>query len=205
MPVRVRPRVPFLIILVESFMFIQIEETPNPNALKFLPGLEISPEGPIFLNSFEEAVQRSSLAVKIFQVGNVEAVFYGKEFITVTKSEQSEWSLLKPEILMVVMDHLVAGLPVFDEPQNIFRDIDTDGMSDIEKQIIEIIETRVRPSVAMDGGDIVYQGFEDGIVYLQLRGACSGCPSSSITLKNGIESMLQHFVPEVKGVEAVEE
>ena len=157
-------------------MFIQIEETPNPNALKFLPGLEISPEGPIFLNSF-----------------------------TVTKSEQSEWSLLKPEILMVVMDHLVAGLPVFDEPQNIFRDIDTDGMSDIEKQIIEIIETRVRPSVAMDGGDIVYQGFEDGIVYLQLRGACSGCPSSSITLKNGIESMLQHFVPEVKGVEAVEE
>ena len=116
-------------------MFIQIEETPNPNALKFLPGLEISPEGPIFLNSFEEAVQRSSLAVKIFQVGNVEAVFYGKEFITVTKSEQSEWSLLKPEILMVVMDHLVAGLPVFDEPQNIFRDIDTDGMSDIEKQI----------------------------------------------------------------------
>ena len=205
MPVRVRPRVPFLIILVESFMFIQIEETPNPNALKFLPGLEISPEGPIFLNSFEEAVQRSTLAVKIFQVGNVEAVFYGKEFITVTKSEQSEWSLLKPEILMVVMDHLVAGLPVFDEPQNIFRDIDTDGMSDIEKQIIEIIETRVRPSVAMDGGDIVYQGFEDGIVYLQLRGACSGCPSSSITLKNGIESMLQHFVPEVKGVEAVEE
>ena len=205
MPVRVRPRVPFLIILVESFMFIQIEETPNPNALKFLPGLEISPEGPIFLNSFEEAVQRSSLAVKIFQVGNVEAVFYGKEFITVTKSEQSEWSLLKPEILMVVMDHLVAGLPVFDEPQNIFRDIDTDGMSDIEKQIIEIIETRVRPSVAMDGGDIVYQGFEDGIVYLQLRGACSGCPSSSITLKNGIESMLQHFVPEVKAVEAVEE
>jgi Fe-S cluster biogenesis protein NfuA len=186
-------------------MFIQIEETPNPNALKFLPGLEISPEGPIFLNSFEEAVQRSSLAVKIFQVGNVEAVFYGKEFITVTKSEQSEWSLLKPEILMVVMDHLVAGLPVFDQTQNIFKDIDTDGMSDIEKQIIEIIETRVRPSVAMDGGDIVYQGFEDGIVYLQLRGACSGCPSSSVTLKNGIESMLQHFVPEVKGVEAVEE
>jgi Fe-S cluster biogenesis protein NfuA len=106
---------------------------------------------------------------------------------------------------MVVMDHLVAGLPVFDQPQNIFKDIDTDGMSDIEKQIIEIIETRVRPSVAMDGGDIVYQGFEDGIVYLQLRGACSGCPSSSVTLKNGIESMLQHFVPEVKGVEAVEE
>ena len=124
MPVRVRPRVPFLIIISRIIMFIQIEETPNPNALKFLPGLEISPEGPIFLNSFEEAVQRSSLAVKIFQVGNVEAVFYGKEFITVTKSEQSEWSVLKPEILMVVMDHLVAGLPVFDQTQNIFKDID---------------------------------------------------------------------------------
>lgn len=186
-------------------MFIQTEETPNPNALKFLPGFEISPEGPVFLNTFEEAVQRSSLAAKIFQIGNVEAVFYGKEFITITKSEQSAWLLLKPEILMVIMDHLVAGLPVFDESQNVFRDIDTDGMSDIEKQIIEIIETRVRPSVAMDGGDIVYQGFEEGVVYLQLRGACSGCPSSSITLKNGIESMLQHFVPEVKSVEAVEE
>ena len=106
---------------------------------------------------------------------------------------------------MVIMDHLVAGMPVFDEPQNTFKEIDTDGMSDVEKQIVEIIETRVRPSVAMDGGDIIYQGFENGVVYLQLRGACSGCPSSSITLKNGIESMLQHFVPEVSSVEAVEE
>jgi Fe-S cluster biogenesis protein NfuA len=186
-------------------MFIQTEETPNPNAIKFLPGCVISPQDPVFLNSFEEAVQRSSLAAKIFQIGEVTAVFYGKEFITVTKSEQADWTLIKPEILMVIMDHLVAGLPIFDESQNVFKDIDTEGMSDIEKQIIEIIETRVRPSVAMDGGDIVYQGFEDGIVYLQLRGACSGCPSSSITLKNGIESMLQHFVPEVKAVEAVEE
>jgi len=106
---------------------------------------------------------------------------------------------------MVVMDHLVAGMPVFDESQNALKEIDTDGMSDVEQQIVEIIETRVRPSVAMDGGDIVYQGFEDGVVYLQLRGACSGCPSSSVTLKGGIESMLQHFVPEVKSVEAVEE
>ena len=106
---------------------------------------------------------------------------------------------------MIIMDHLIAGMPVFDEPQNLFTEIDTNGMGDIEKQIVEIIQTRVRPSVAMDGGDIVYQRFEDGVVYLQLRGACSGCPSSSITLKNGIESMLQHFVPEVLSVEAVEE
>lgn len=186
-------------------MFIQTEETPNPNALKFLPGSEVSPSGPVFFNSNEEAIQRSSLAAKIFQIGNVEAVFYGTDFITVTKSQETNWNLLKPEILMVIMDHLVAGMPVFDEPQNTFKEIDTDGMSDVEKQIVEIIETRVRPSVAMDGGDIIYQGFENGVVYLQLRGACSGCPSSSITLKNGIESMLQHFVPEVISVEAVEE
>jgi Fe-S cluster biogenesis protein NfuA len=186
-------------------MFIQTEETPNPNALKFLPGSEISSSGPVFFNTSEEAIQKSSLAAKIFQIGNVGAVFYGSDFITVTKLEESSWDLIKPEILMVIMDHLVAGMPVFDEPQNVLKEIDTDGMGDIEKQIVEIIETRVRPSVAMDGGDIVYQGFEDGVVYLQLRGACSGCPSSSITLKSGIESMLQHFVPEVKSVEAVEE
>jgi len=186
-------------------MFIQTEETPNPNALKFLPGAEVSPSGPVFFNSNEEALQSSSLAVKIFQIGNIEAVFYGTDFITVTKSEEINWKILKPEILMVIMDHFVAGMPVFDEMQNAFKEIDTDGMSDVEKQIVEIIETRVRPSVAMDGGDIIYQGFENGVVYLKLRGACSGCPSSSITLKNGIESMLKHFVPEVNSVEAVEE
>lgn len=186
-------------------MFIQTEETPNPNALKFLPGSEVSSSGPVFFNSNEEALQRSSLAAKIFQIGNIDAVFYGTDFITVTKSEETDWKVLKPEILMVIMDHLVAGMPIFDEQQNAFKEIDTDGMSDVEKQIVEIIETRVRPSVAMDGGDIIYQGFENGVVYLQLRGACSGCPSSSITLKNGIESMLQHFIPEVNSVEAVEE
>ena len=107
---------------------------------------------------------------------------------------------------MVIMDHLVSGLPVFDENKNIFTQANnTEDLSEIEKQIIEIIETRVRPSVAMDGGDIIYKGFREGIVYLQLHGACSGCPSSSITLKNGIESMLQHYVPEVISVEAIEE
>lgn len=183
-------------------MYIQTEETPNPNALKFFPGMNISQSGPVFFNEPEEAKGKSALAVKIFQIENVEAVFYGVDFITVTKSEGSNWETLKPEILMVMMDHLVAGLPVFDEVQDASGAIDTEGMSDIEKQIVEIIETRVRPSVAMDGGDIIYKGFKDGVVYLELRGACSGCPSSSITLKNGIESMLQHFVPEVKAVEA---
>lgn len=186
-------------------MFIQTEETPNPNALKFLPACEISPSGPIFFNNLQDALAKSALAAKIFHIDGVEAVFYGKDFITVTKSDNTEWDFIKPEILMVIMDHLVAGLPVFDELQNSSNNIDMEGLSDIEKQIIEIIETRVRPSVAMDGGDITYQGFKDGIVYLQLKGACSGCPSSSVTLKNGIESMLQHFIPEVKSVEAIEE
>lgn len=186
-------------------MFIQTEETPNPNALKFFPGSDVSPTGPVFLNTPEEALHKSQLASKIFHIGQVSAVFYGSNFITITKTDDAEWKIIKPEILMVIMDHLVAGLPIFDEVENTLKDIDTDAMSDVEKQIVEIIETRVRPSVAMDGGDIVYQGFENGIVYLQLRGACSGCPSSSVTLKNGIESMLQHFVPEVKSVEAIEE
>ncbi len=185
-------------------MLIQTEETPNPNALKFFPGSNVSSAGPIFFKTLEETLHKSQLASKIFNIGNVSAVFYASNFITVTKTDNVKWKILKPKILVVIMDHLTAGLPVFDDIQSILKDIDTDKMSDVEKQIVKIIETRVRPSVAMDGGDIVYQGFENGIVYLQLRGACSGCPSSSITLKNGIESMLQHFVPGVKAVEAVE-
>lgn len=183
-------------------MFIQTEETPNPNALKFLPGIEVSPEGPVFFNNFEEARTQSSLAAKIYDIDNIEAVFFGIDFITVTKSDKADWSFLKPEVLMIIMDHIVAGLPIFDS-NNVVTEINIEGLSEIEKQIVEIIETRVRPSVAMDGGDIIYKGFKDGIVYLQLNGACAGCPSSTVTLKNGIESMLKHYVPEVESVEAV--
>lgn len=186
-------------------MYIQIEETPNPDALKFLPGQDISPTSPIFFNTKDEAKGKSKLAEKIFLLEEVEAVFFGKDFITVTKSSGSDWNILKPEILMSIMDYLVAGFPIFEENSNEpeIRLSDKE-LTEIEKQIIEIIETRVRPSVAMDGGDIVYKGFKNGIVYLQLHGACSGCPSSSVTLKNGIESMLQHFIPEVISVEAQE-
>lgn len=186
-------------------MFIQTEETPNPNALKFLPGLDISPKSPVFFNNFDEARVKSPLAAKLYDIGNIEAVFLGADFITVTKTPEIEWKLLKPEILMVIMDHLVSGLPIFNDNENTFTQINTEGLSEIEKQIIEIIETRVRPSVAMDGGDIIYKGFKEGVVYLQLQGACSGCPSSTATLKNGIESMLQHYIPEVQAVEALEE
>lgn len=188
-------------------MFVQTEKTPNPDALKFLPGSEISPSGPVFFNSIEETIQKSSLATKIFQISKVKAVFYGVDFITVTKSDDINWDVLKPEILIIIMDHLVSETAVFDQAQNNNsipkEQTNTDSTSGIEKEIIEIIETRVRPSVAMDGGDIVYHKFENGVVYLQLHGACSGCPSSSITLKQGIESMLKHFIPEVKSVEAI--
>ena len=187
-------------------MFIETETTPNPNALKFLPGSQISTNGPVFFNNIDEARARSSLALKLFQIPRVTNVFYGIDFITITKEEKTSWDNLKPEILMVIMDHLVAGMPVFDnESHSIVNNLNADDLSEIEKQIVEIIETRVRPSVAMDGGDIEYKKFQDGVVYLKLAGACQGCPSSTITLKDGIESLLQHFVPEVKEVVATDE
>jgi len=187
-------------------MFIQTEDTPNPDAIKFFPGQEISSDQPVFFSELAEVKGKSKLAESLFNISNVKSVFFGSDFITVTKKPEGNWQVMKPEILMVIMDHFVAGFPVFEEStksDNIKHNLE--GLSEIEKQIIEIIETRVRPSVAQDGGDIIYKGFENGIVKLALHGACAGCPSSTITLKNGIESMLKHFVPEVEAVEAVEE
>ncbi|WP_218460239.1 NifU family protein [Rickettsia sp. TH2014] len=187
-------------------MFIQTEDTPNPDAIKFFPGQEISSEQPVFFSDIAEIKGRSKLAESLFYINNVKSVFFGSDFITVTKQAESNWQVIKPEVLMVIMDHFVSGFPVFEEStkaDNVHNNLD--GLSEIEKQIVEIIETRVRPSVAQDGGDIIYKGFENGVVKLALRGACLGCPSSTITLKNGIESMLKHFVPEVQEVEAAEE
>lgn len=183
-------------------MFIQTEETPNPNSFKFIPGTIISDQ-PVYYSTKEEAGNQSLLAVKLFNIEGVKSVFFGSDFITITKMEEKEWNILKPEILMIIMDHFEAGFPVFDNKEQFSSKISSKEFSNIEKQIIEIIETRVRPSVAMDGGDIIYKGFEDGIVKLELHGACSGCPSSTITLKNGIESMLKHYVPDVIAVEAI--
>lgn len=186
-------------------MFIQTESTPNPNAMKFLPGEDISPSEPVHFDSKEKA-SSSTLARKLFSLDGIEAVFFGSDFITITKDKNFAWEILKPEITIFIMDHLAAKLPIFDgaiaKPK---QEIDPAMLSEIEKQIVEIIETRVRPSVAMDGGDITYRGFNNGIVTLELKGACSGCPSSSITLKNGIEFMLKHYVPEVESVEALED
>lgn len=186
-------------------MFIQTEATPNPNAMKFLPGADISPSEPVHFDSKEKA-SSSPLARKLFSIDGVDAVFFGADFITITKAENFAWEILKPEITIFIMDHMAANLPIFDdERKKAKKDIDPKMMGEIEKQIVEIIETRVRPSVAMDGGDITFRGFADGIVTLELKGACSGCPSSTITLKNGIESMLRHYVPEVIRVEAIED
>ncbi|WP_375318600.1 NifU family protein [Candidatus Tisiphia endosymbiont of Oplodontha viridula] len=191
-------------------MFIQTEITPNPNAIKFFPNISISPNQPMHFSNLDEAKGKSSLVVQLFSINNIKSVFLGSDFITITKEEESDWLVLKPEILMIIMDHFTSGFTVFDgqnfEEQNAKSSVNNfDEMSEIEQQIVEIIETRVRPSVAMDGGDIIYRGFENGVVKLQLRGSCKGCPSSSITLKNGIESMLKHFIPEVESVEAVED
>jgi Fe-S cluster biogenesis protein NfuA len=182
-------------------MFIQTEQTPNPATLKFLPGRTVLEEGTADFTDASDAQTRSPLAARLFQVGGVSAVFFGREFITITKSEEKEWHVLKPALLGAIMEHFTAGRVVM----NAAATAEADGVEDDEivSQIKELLDTRVRPAVAMDGGDIVYHGFENGIVYLHMQGSCSGCPSSTATLKMGIENMLKHYIPEVVEVRAV--
>ncbi|MFO0389308.1 MAG: NifU family protein [Alphaproteobacteria bacterium] len=181
-------------------MFIQTEPTPNPLTLKFIPGVQVMPSGTLFFTSRESA-KGSPLAYAIFTSTEVSAVFLSDDFISVTKSEHADWELLKPQLLTVIMDHFTTGKPVLAEAKGDSAMVEDN--SEIAVQIRELIDTRVRPAVAQDGGDIVFRSFEDGIVKLELRGACSGCPSSTATLKQGIENMLKHYVPEVIAVEAV--
>ena len=187
-------------------MFIQTEETPNPATLKFLPGREVMPMGTADFTSPEEA-KRSPLAERLFGVDGVTGVFFGNDFITVTKAEDKEWYLMKPAILGVVMEHFVADRPVMSEGEEAAAQQDggeyDEADSEIVSQINELLETRVRPAVAQDGGDIVFQGFKQGVVFLHMRGACAGCPSSTATLKMGIENMLRHYIPEVTEVRAI--
>ena len=182
-------------------MFIQTEETPNPDSLKFLPGIEVSPKRLVNFNSKEDC-NISPLAKSLFDIKYVTSVFFGKDFIAVNKQKDKDWEVIKPEILLTIMEHFSANLPVFNA-QDVKSAKDDSEDDEITKQIKEIIEHRVRPAVAQDGGDIIFHSFESGIVKLELHGACSGCPSASITLKNGIENMLKHYVPEVSAVEAV--
>jgi Fe-S cluster biogenesis protein NfuA len=185
-------------------MIIHVELTPNPNAIKFITEIDISPDQPIHFGSLDEARIRSSLASELFSIKSVKSVFFGSHFITITKDEEVSWDVLTNEVISVITDYITFGKEILDkEFDSGLLSNNNNDITEIEKQIIEIIETRVRPSVAMDGGDIVYKGFKNGIVGLELRGSCAGCPSSIVTLKDGIESMLKHFVPEVKSVEAV--
>lgn len=182
-------------------MFIQTEDTPNPSTLKFIPGEPVMGSGVANFARKEDAA-KSPLADVLFNINGVEAVYLGADFISVTKSAEKPWDTLKVEVLTTIMEHFVAGRPVMLESGTLESAQNADD-SDVVKQIREIIETRVRPSVAQDGGDIVFHSFEDGVVKLELHGSCSGCPSSSVTLKNGIENMLKHYVPEVESVEEV--
>lgn len=177
-------------------MFIQTEDTPNPATIKFLPGQTVMQSGVAEFTDAEDAA-RSPLAEKIFELGDIKGVFFGSDFVSVTKEEGGEWDILKARILSVIMGHYTTGEPLFREGVATSADDHAGEDDELTAQIRELIDTRVRPMVAMDGGDIVFQRFEEGIVYLQMRGACAGCPSSTMTLKSGIENMLKHYVPEV--------
>ncbi|WP_374301265.1 NifU family protein [Ferrovibrio sp.] len=189
-------------------MFIQTETTPNPATLKFLPGRAVLPAdfaaGSAAFTDAETA-KVSPLAVRLFAVDGVEGVFLGSDFVTVTKMADQDWSALKPALLGAIMEHFMAGLPVINAGAAESGAAETFDPADgqIVLQIKELIDTRVRPAVAQDGGDIVFRGFERGVVYLHMQGSCAGCPSSTATLRYGIENMLKHYVPEVSEVRAV--
>jgi len=190
-------------------MFIQTQPTPNPATLKFLPGCDVSPATPYEFVSLDEATA-SPLAAALFNLTGVTGVFLGSDFVAITKSDDADWAVLKPQALAAIMDHFVSGAPVIAdiaraEAPAVEDDIAYDGeTAEIVAEIKELIATRVRPAVANDGGDIIFKRFDvdTGIVHLSMRGACSGCPSSALTLKQGVENLLRHYVPEVTAVEA---
>ncbi|MEL6965826.1 MAG: NifU family protein [Pseudomonadota bacterium] len=190
-------------------MFIQTEATPNPATLKFLPGETVVDNGPFEFNTAQDAEGKSPLAEALFSIPEVTSVFFGFDFVTITKSDGVEWAHLKPAVLGAIMEHYTSGRPVMvlsetealAAPGDEFID---EGSEEIVATIKELLETRVRPAVAQDGGDITFQGFKDGRVYLKMRGACAGCPSSTATLQYGIQNLLKHFIPEVEAVEAVQ-
>ena len=181
-------------------MFIQTETTPNPATLKFLPGCEVMPGGGTanFVNAAE--AQRSPLAVRLFELEGVTGIFLGADFVTVTKEGAKDWETMKPQLLGALMDHFSSGRPAVEGAAAASAASD----DPLVLQIKELLDTRVRPAVAQDGGDIIFRRFENGVVYLHMQGSCSGCPSSTATLKHGIENMLRHYIPEVSEVRASE-
>jgi len=190
-------------------MFIETETTPNPATLKFLPGQIVMSAGTREFVDDEQA-EASQLAAALFSLGDVTGVFFGHDFISVTAGQGVEWSHLKPQVVAMLLDHFISQAPLFTPgsaagisvPSEDDANGDNPEDADIIDQIKDLLETRIRPAVANDGGDVLYRGYREGIVYLQMQGACSGCPSSSATLKNGIESLIKHYVPEVVEVRA---
>ena len=177
-------------------MFIQTESTPNPATLKFLPGQVVLELGSADFPS-EEAAAKSPLAKRIFAAGGVAGVFFGYDFVTVTKTENVEWDHIKPAILGAIMEHYQSGQSVIEGAEGTVGHREHTGEdADIVEQIKELLDTRVRPAVAQDGGDITFHGFDRGVVYLHMQGSCAGCPSSTLTLKMGIENLLRHYIPE---------
>jgi Fe-S cluster biogenesis protein NfuA len=198
---------------IAKTMYIETETTPNPTTLKFLPGRQVMSAGTREFTTPENA-EASPLAQTLFDLGDVTGVFFGQNFVSVTAAPGVEWASLKPQVVSVLLDHFVSEAPLFvgagaagiavpaDEEDLLDGQADDPADADIVAQIRDLIETRVRPAVANDGGDIIYRGFREGVVYLTMQGACSGCPSSSATLKHGIEGLLKHYVPEVTEVRA---
>lgn len=184
-------------------MFIETEGTPNPATLKFLPGREVMASGTADFAGPDQA-GASPLARALFELPGVARVFLGADFVTVTKNDLADWATLRPLVLAALMDHLVAGRPVIEGEAAPDEEEIRPEDREVVEQIKELLDTRVRPAVAGDGGDIVFRGYREGVVRLHMQGACSGCPSSSATLKHGIENMLRHYVPEVVAVEQVE-
>ena len=178
-------------------MFIQTEDTPNPATLKFIPGVSVLPGDTAEFTSTEEA-KSSPLATRLFAIDGVVSVFFSGDFLAVTKAEQLDWFVLKPSILAGIMEHFASGLPIVQAKSE--SKVSEEEDNETVQQIKHLLDTRVRPAVAMDGGDITFHSFEDGVVTLQMRGACQGCPSSTATLKMGIENMLRHYIPEVREV-----
>jgi Fe-S cluster biogenesis protein NfuA len=183
-------------------MFIQTESTPNPATLKFLPGQTVLEMGTADFPNAETA-GKSPLATRIFAVSGVTGVFFGTDFVTVTKAESVDWGHIKPAILGAIMEHYQSGALVIEGEQAAAHQAHDGPDGDIVRQIKELLDTRVRPAVAQDGGDITFHGFDRGIVYLHMKGACAGCPSSTLTLKMGIENLLRHYIPEVTEVRPV--
>jgi len=190
-------------------MYIETETTPNPATLKFLPGRQVMASGTRDFADPESA-EVSPLASALFSLGDVTGVFFGSDFVSVTAAQGTDWAALKPQVVAVLLDHFVSEAPLFagGDAAGFAVPVEDEAIedspedADVVAQIRELIETRVRPAVAGDGGDIVYRGFREGVVFLQMQGACSGCPSSTATLKQGIEGLLKHYVPEVTEVRA---